>query len=251
MEETKALLRDIILSIKKDATVRDVAIGPLFTAVHSRRVGLSSTLRGCEVVDEVKVNYKGETGLELANLVFSDDILEASLGLSAINSLMEIESERILEINATSLLFGLGRGRRITVIGHFPFVEEIEKVAHEVWVIERRPKEGDYAEEMMESSLPISDIVAISGTTLINHTLGRILSICREDALKILLGPSTCLSPVLFDYGVDVLSGTLVTSEERLMGLVKEGANFRRIKKEGVVRLVSIARNETELLKHL
>ena len=37
------ILKDIISTIKEDAPVSEVRVGPFWTAVHSRRCGLAST----------------------------------------------------------------------------------------------------------------------------------------------------------------------------------------------------------------
>ncbi len=58
--------------------------------------------------------------------------------------------------------------------------------------------------------LPQADVVAITGTTLINHTIDELLAFCSTQALIGLLGPSTPLSSLLFDYGIDVLCGASV-----------------------------------------
>ena len=84
-----------------------------------------------------------------------------------------------------------------------------------------------------------SDIVAISATTLINHTLEKLLSYCRKDAFKIMLGPTTPMSDVMFDHGIDVISGAKVIDAEMVLRCISEGATFRQV--QGV-KLLSMAR---------
>lgn len=55
------------------------------------------------------------------------------------------------------------------------------------------------------------------------------------------LGPSTPLSPVLFDYGVNIISGAVVDQIEPVMRVVMQGGNFRQVHKAGV-RLVNLTR---------
>jgi len=81
--------------------------------------------------------------------------------------------------------------------------------------------------------------VAISATTLINHTLGELLHYCKKDAFKIMLGPTTPMSHVMFDYSIDVISGVKVIDEEMVLRCISEGATFRQVKG---VRLLSMAR---------
>jgi len=56
-----------------------------------------------------------------------------------------------------------------------------------------------------------------------------------------LLGPTTPLTPLLFDYGIDALSGTKVVDETRVIHHVKEGATFQQIHHAGV-RLLTMTR---------
>jgi len=67
---------------------------------------------------------------------------------------------------------------------------------------------------------------------LINHTLDGLLALCRPEALVMMLGPSTPLSPVLFNYGVSLLSGSRVFDEAAVLRTVGQGASFQQV--EGV-----------------
>ena len=86
-------------------------------------------------------------------------------------------------------------------------------------------------------------MVAITGTTLINHTFEELIGLCRPDAFVLVLGPTTPLSPVLFDYGADVISGTLVTDPETVLRYVSQGASFRQIKRSKGVKLLTMTRD--------
>jgi uncharacterized protein (DUF4213/DUF364 family) len=54
-----------------------------------------------------------------------------------------------------------------------------------------------------------------------------------------MLGPTTPLSAVLFDYGVDILAGTKVVEPDKTIRSISQGAMFRQV--EGV-RLVTLAK---------
>jgi hypothetical protein len=77
--------------------------------------------------------------------------------------------------------------------------------------------------------------------TLANHTLEGLLRLCKPEALVMVLGPSTPLNPVLYDYGVDILSGSIVAEIEPVLKAVSQGANFRQVHRAGV-RLVTVTR---------
>jgi len=243
------ILDDVIATLQEDAPVQGVQVGRFWTAVCSRRCGLASTV-GPEVHEHGAVHV-GEAGrladrsaLELTELAYSESTLEAGIGLAAINSLLDVDEARCVELNAAELLIDRGRGKRVALVGHFPFVPALRQAAERLWVIELHPQPGDVGAEEAEAILPQVDIAAITGSAFINHTMERLLSLCLPPTLVVILGPSTPLSPVLFDYGVDVISGIQVTDPVLALRCLSEGATFRQM--QGV-RLLMMQRAERKL----
>ena len=238
------ILDDVIASLKKDAPVREVRIGPFWTAVVSRGCGLASTVgpeeheHGAIYVDEAGW-LAGRSALELTRLAHSKSTLEAGIGLAAINSLLAVDEARCVELNASELLIERGRGKEVALVGHFPFVPALREAAGRLWVIELHPQTGDVGAEEAKAILPEVDIAAITGSAFINHTVERLLRLCRPETLVVVLGPSTPLSAVLFEYGVDVISGTRVVEPDLALRCLSEGATFRQIKG---VRLLTMER---------
>ncbi len=243
------IFKDIIQSLKADAPVRKVMKGIYWTAVAGKHCGLASTMiyESCSQEDKDNLNLfslTDKTALELAQYVFSNRISDVSVGLAAINSLIDINESRCTEINAGDLLIKLGEKKNVSVIGHFPFSDALKNVTKNLWVIEKRVKPGDYPERDAEIYLPQSDIIAISSTTLINHTIDAILKLCPKRSIKILLGPSTPMSEVVFDYGIDIISGIKVFDELKVFKYISEGANFRQLKQTGAIKLITMAGKE-------
>ncbi|MGD8537788.1 MAG: DUF364 domain-containing protein [Candidatus Aminicenantes bacterium] len=237
MKTSKKLLRDLLSSIENDHEVSDIRTCVYWTAVTSYRCGLASTMAASIPPQEGnQVESAGEllpTGAKgLAELSLSDRILEASIGIAAVNSLLQIDESACEERNAAEEIRALGQGKRIAIIGHFPFVKKLREEAQELWIFElpgrRRP--GDIVGKQIRDLLPQVDVVAITSTTLINHTLGEILDLVSPDAYKIMLGPSTPLSPVLFDYGIDAISGSIVRDRGQVLNCISQGANFRQVR---------------------
>jgi len=127
-------------------------------------------------------------------------------------------------------LFKKGENKKVAIIGHFPFVPRLLPVARELWVIERNPQEGDFAEAEAEKLLPQADVVGITGTAFTNQTIEHVLGLCNPNAYVVILGGTAPLSPVLFDYGVSAISGTKVIDPETVLRCVSQGATFRQIK---------------------
>ena len=93
--------------------------------------------------------------------------------------------------------------------------------------------------------VPRAEVVAITSTTLINHTFEELMPLCRSEAKVLILGPSTPLSPILFDYGVHLLSGSVVEDIEAVLQTVSQGANFRQVHRYGV-RLVTMQQEQLQ-----
>jgi uncharacterized protein (DUF4213/DUF364 family) len=238
------ILDDLIGSLGVDAPSREVRIGRFWTAVWSRACGLASTAgpsdheHGARFVEDAG-RLTGRSALELARLAYSASTLEAAIGVAAINSLLEIDEARCVELNAGDLLTERGRGRKVALIGHFPFVPALREAAARLWVLELHPQPGDRLAEEAAAIVPEAELVAITGSALINHTLEPLLSLCRADSFVVVLGPTTPLSPILFDHGADVISGTRVVDPELALRCVSEGATFRQIRG---IRLLTMGR---------
>jgi uncharacterized protein (DUF4213/DUF364 family) len=74
-----------------------------------------------------------------------------------------------------------------------------------------------------EDVLPRSDLNVITATALINHTLQHLLEL-GNNGINIILGPSTPLSPVLFEFGADFLAGVRVKDRDAIVQSITQGA---------------------------
>jgi uncharacterized protein (DUF4213/DUF364 family) len=227
----------LLSSLQTDAPVRQVLVGALWTAVVLQgdppRCGLASTLRA-ETHDEgPPVRQPGRlcqhSGRELAEWLRSTRILEASIGMAAFNALLEVDESACTDLNAEEVIVEYGTGRRVAVVGHFPFVDRVRRAAETCWVLELHPRPGDLAARLAAEVLPQADVVALTGTSLLNHTFDDLIALCRPEAFVVLLGASAPLSPVLLERGVDAVSGTKVVDVPAALGAVGEGATFRQI----------------------
>lgn len=233
MTTIEALLADL----KADAPLRQVLVGAFWTAVvldtEPPRCGLASTLRAESHDGGSPVRQPGRLrehrGRELAEWLRSPRILEASIGMAAFNALLDVDESACTDMNAKEVIVQRGAGARVAVVGHFPFVDRVRQVAEVCWVLELRPRPGDLAASQAAEVLPQADVVALTGTSLLNHTFDDLIALCRPEAFVVLLGASAPLSPVLLQRGVDAVSGTRVVDVPAVLRAVGEGATFRQI----------------------
>jgi uncharacterized protein (DUF4213/DUF364 family) len=229
------ILEDLITTLDFNTSVRDIRQGVFHTAVLSRHCGLAATLPKDALRQEPPLvreagKLLSKSAQEVVSMVHSRSILEAAIGMAAINSLIQIDEAACMELNAAELILEKGEGRRVAVVGHFPFLPRVREKVETLWVIEKNPKEGDLEEADAERVIPQADVVALTGTSLTNHTLEHLLALCDPKAYVLMLGDTVPLSPLLFDYGVDALSGTKVVDVDLALACVSQGANFRQIK---------------------
>jgi uncharacterized protein (DUF4213/DUF364 family) len=179
------------------------------------------------------------SGRHLAELARSDSIMETAIGVAAINALLPPYEEQWVDVNAEEVIAGQGGGKGVVVVGHFPFIPRLRERVGRLWVLEQQPRGGDLPAEAAAEVVPQADVLAITGTTLINRTFESLMALRRPEALVLLLGPSTPLSPVLFDHGVRLLSGAVVEDIDSVLRAVSQAANFRQVHQQGV-RLVTM-----------
>ena len=149
----------------------------------------------------------GRSLREVAELCKSWDFTDASVGTAALNAYLNSkENAEKLGCSDTTSAFDdykeKAAEKKCAIIGHFIHLERF-LTDSEVFVLERRPLPGDYPDSACEYILPEMDYTFITGSAFINKTLPRLLELSRY---PVILGPSTPLSPVLFDYGARELS---------------------------------------------
>ncbi len=240
------IIDDLLALLPKESVVvHDVRIGAFWTVVWTGRgAGLASTQRDTQTPHgQSLVRRAGDllacSAQELAGLLRSDSPMEAGLGMAAVNALLEVDETALTDRNATEEIVGRGAGKRVVIVGHFPFIPTVRQVAAHLDVLELDPGPGELPPEAAAEVIPQADVVAITGTSLLNRTFDGLIRLCRPGAYVLVLGPTTPLSPLLFDYGVDLIAGTRVVDPAAALATAGQGAIFRQMRG---VRLVTMAR---------
>lgn len=210
------------------------------------RAGISSTLHGgtdehhhgkrSPVADAGHLTERSVT--ELVALTQSDSLLEASVGFATLNALLDVPLDRCREVNAEELIVEQGAGKKVAIIGHFPFTPHVREVASETWVLELSPREGDLPAERASDLLPRADVIGLTGTSLLNHTFDDLITCCAPNAYTLILGGTTPLSTAFFDYGIDAVAGTRIVDPEAAARSISQGATFKQIQGKQLLMLV-------------
>ncbi|MGI6428628.1 MAG: Rossmann-like domain-containing protein [Syntrophomonadaceae bacterium] len=233
---------DLIDSIPDNLTVQDCMLGLHWTLVKSEGgTGTAMTVNGGQENSDEYRELVGMPLKELAGYVKSWTFPNASLGMAAINSALNTTqqvsvltnptfqiTENSEEDNAFSTFMPYIKDKKVAVIGHFPNIEELGEFC-QLSILERMPQKGDYPDPACEYLLPEQEVVFITGSAFINKTMPRLLTLAKDSQI-ILVGPSVPISPVLFDYGVDVISSTVILNEELIWRVVKQGGKMKIFK---------------------
>ncbi len=253
-----AFLDELLSALPGDRPVKEVHIGIHWTTVglgggplgEAARTGLAKTMLPQEGPGHHHEHNHGsvaeaghlheQSAHALARLARSTSGPERGIGWAAINALLPPDERLCVELNARDYLTEYGAGKRVAVVGHFPFVEAVRETAKQLWVLELNPGPGDLPASAAPDVLSEADIIAVTSLTLINDTFEELAALWRREATVMMLGPSTPFSPLLFERGVSILSGTVVVDPALANRCVCQGASFRQV--QGV-RLLTMKRD--------
>jgi uncharacterized protein len=248
-------INDALIQTLLPGKILAVQIGLSRTAILAEtkdgiRCGLAATLSNPEYAHHCQPAVHNAGHLhemhytDLASLIELPSYTEVSIGLATINALLPRNPDQWVDLNAGDYLVQRGANKNVAVVGHFPFVDRLKPSVKNLWVLELNPREDDLPAQAAPEIIPQADLVAITATTLINKTFQGLIDLCRPDADVILIGPSTPFSPVLYDYGIDIISGTIVTDPKAALIGVGQGISLRQLNQAGIVRLVTMKKGE-------
>jgi len=233
----------ILDALKKQAeekaggrTVADVRIGICYTAVKldDGATGLAYTFRhdipqGCAVF-QGNVPLAGKSAEEVLGFLDAPDLLIRTVGIAAMNALINRDSRNLVEGDVLEHLQPQ-KEDIVGMVGYFgPLVTPLRKTVRELRIFEKKGERAlnIYPEEKAFELLPSCDKVIITSTALINLTLEKLLETVQGCRKKALVGSSTPLAAEVFrKYGVDLLSGIVITDPASILRIVSEGGGVR------------------------
>lgn len=245
-EQTYDLLKRKYRSRFEGLILSDVKIGLYLTAVRlsDNSIGTSATLaedhpfcakssrdfgdftplkiRGQKVPDILEIHKE-------SGLIFS---LRTAV-LNAISSkIISSGNYKIVENCDPIKLIDLDHQKTITIVGAFQsYIRKISETRNKLFVLElsenalaSEQKKFFVPAEEYEKILPASDIVIITGQTLVNGTIDNLLSVISPGTQVIITGPSCGILPdILFENKVTIIGTISIIKPEILFDIVSEG----------------------------
>jgi len=220
---------------RPEERIERVAVGRFFVGVLAGgRLGLASTLgAGIRPPDRPVIeSLPGSSLASAAKNMFAGSPLTVSLGLAALNAALVPPHDRPGP-NAEDLIADWGRNKKVVVVGHFPFTQRLGEIASRLDLLELKDVPGQTARGEWARVLSGCDVAAVTSTALLTRRMSYFLGLSKQ-AKRILVGPSTPLSPVLYKEGVDVLAGSLVLDPESVLAGIEADGTFRELKNLGI-----------------
>lgn len=236
--QDRALIQRLLASLDRpQAVVEQAVVGRRFVAIRAEvRVGLASTLGAQPGPKEPEPGKRalGRSLGQCAAWLGGADPLLSSLGLAAlVAACPPPPPKQTWSGAAQELLLPRARGARVVVVGDFPFTAELARTARRLDLLELRPRPGATPRPQWDRALAGCQLLLCTATALLSGGLSRLLAAAPQ-AFRVLLGPSTPLSPALFELGCQVLAGSRVTDPRPVLAAVAQGHNYRRIKQAGI-----------------
>jgi len=224
-----------VLAMAGEHRTADIRVGLGYTAValEDGRCGLAFTLHeqeyeSCSVIAEAGT-LAGRKASELLSWMKLRDETACAIGLATANALINCPSGAI-ESDILELL-PVRREDAVGMIGYFgPLVEPIQKRVRAMHIFERKPipELGVLPDSAAGEILPGCQVVVISATTLLNHTIDSMLGHCGKAREIAVLGPTTPFLPGPFSRRrVTMLSGIQVVDGPQVLRIVSEAGGTR------------------------
>ncbi|HHB80098.1 MAG TPA: hypothetical protein ENK85_12780 [Saprospiraceae bacterium] len=225
----------------------DVRIGVYKTAVQltGERYGVAGTYRAA--TQDYKYRTKRDAGPYSTNHIIGQHVA----GLFQAPSTPIVDNLKVATLNALSAkilqntdyqvikdkdpidLIDLSGQKTISIVGAFKgYIQKLSATDHRLNIIEIRPEAipPEYRHHYVPSAqapeiLPESDVVIITGSTLVNNSLKDLVAYLPKDGITILVGPSSSFVPdVLFEKGIDIIGATAITHPKKMLQIVSEAA---------------------------
>jgi len=224
-------LFDVVSEKGKDAVIEDVRIGLGYVAVKLAAgcTGLAALLLydlppGCSVYAEAGKIVGSPISSLLVKLMEGKNPLEKALGLAAANAVL---SAGVVPDGKDSLaIINLTPGDQVAMVGLFtPMVPKVEATGAKLFIIERNPARMVVpGKKEAEGILKECTVAIITATALLNDTMEDVLASLGKPRHVAVLGPSTPLSPVIFQgTPVNHLGGALVRDAKKVTQIISEG----------------------------
>lgn len=179
---------------------------------------------------------RGRSIKELATWIQHSDPFESTVGMAAINSVINADSELLARAKPIAGQWPANlavfehflpqlHNQRIAVIGRYPGMDQYLS-GLDITVLELNAGPNDLPANAAETVLPEAQWVFLTASSIPNKTFPRLAELA-QDASIVLMGPTIPWLAEFFEYGIDYLAGVIVQDESQLRQTIAEGGGTR------------------------
>ena len=258
LHETIDLVKTILGKEMDDITVERAVIGLFFTGVKlsngeggicftpikeiPQAVCCPSSAKEMPLSGKI-AGRKAEYFIEGIEDVFKGGILKKALGIAVLNALSATCWNRkdynkdykiIYDADPVNEEMLISQHKTVAVVGALiPYIKMLKKNKGKFFILELDPKtlkedEIDYfvPVDKAHEALGQSDLIIITGTTIINNTLEGLVSMAKEGAEIIVVGPTASILPdAFFRRGIKKIGSVAVTKPDELLDILAEAGS--------------------------
>jgi uncharacterized protein (DUF4213/DUF364 family) len=260
-QETLRLMKERISGVEIPRTLQ-VLIGRKFQGVLLEDyLGVAYSPRGevsktCKLTGNPGTFYQTAAD-ELAELVLSQDPIEHCLGFAALNALCQFvigrEEEKYNIYYKADVIKCLPLDKNTTVgmVGMIgPFIPPLVRNVKDLLILEDNPKvepgrkTQGYAITRNPKDLADRDVMIITGSSVIEHSLEEVIDVTKNAFYKIVIGPTASWLPeIAFSLGIDAVGGMRYTDPDFAFRIIMEGggtSDFARFAEKYIITKVAL-----------
>jgi uncharacterized protein len=246
VEQTYNLLKNNYADRLEALSISDVRIGIYLTAVKlsDGSTGASATLADDQPFcaksnrdfgDFTPLRIRGQKVMDILESAKESALLSSlkTAVLNAVSSAFILSGTYKIEMDKDPIdLLDLNSRKTITVVGAFhSYIRKISETPNKLFVLEinENTLPQEYKRFFVRASdfktvLPASDVVIITGQTLVNNTIDELLESITPGTRVVVTGPSSSILPdILFANKVNIIGAVRITKPEILFDIVSEG----------------------------
>lgn len=253
LKETADIVRGELGAELDDIIIERSAVGQFFTGVKLSSGHAGACATPVNELPEAAISTNSTMAVAYAETLAGrradavlDDAVGASgtqraVGIATLNALAQIVAERRSSVGFDMLenldAFDAAKVKpyeAVAVVGAFvPFLRKLRKLGAKHWVLEKDPAmltpyemPNFWPAEAAAEIVPQADVLVITGTTLLNDTIGDLITLARPSARIVVVGPTVTLVPdAFFSRRCDILGGVKVIDPDAFMDILAEGGS--------------------------
>jgi uncharacterized protein (DUF4213/DUF364 family) len=208
-------------------------------------------------------DLEGKPASEIIKYSLDPNVLKGAIGVATLNALSQLMIEKddmpeyqiVKGVDGFNLL-KIQPEETVSLIGAFgPYIRRLIMMGNPFFIIEKNPQtlragEMKYfkSDSEMTSAIEKSDVVIMTGTAIVNHTIDNILSIITNGQRAAIIGPTASMIPnAFFKRGVHVVAGVRILGPDLMIKILKQGGSAYHLLKVCSEKIAFVKNNQISI----